>query len=948
MTQDLQFLFLGLGNGAVYAALALALVMTYRSSGVVNFATGAIALYVAYTYAYLRDGELLIPIPGLPKTVDLGGPMALAPAMAIALLIAAGLGLLMYFAVFRLLRTAPATAKAVASIALMLAVQALLAARVGTTPVSVDAILPTNVITIGEIRIPADRLWFAVVIIVLTILLILAFRLTRFGLATRAAAETEKGAIVTGLSPERIAYANWALSTMIAGLSGILIAPIVPLIPVSYTLFIVPALAAALVGNFSAIGPAVAAGLSIGVLQSEMTHLQSTVSWMPQAGMAELIPLVLILIFLVFRGKPLPSRGALIANTLGAAPRPKNLLLPTIIGTLVALGALVLTDGSYRGAVIVTFTLAIIALSQVVVTGFAGQISLAQLTLAGVAAFMLSRLTTVWNVPFPVAPILAALVATVVGVVFGLPALRIRGLPVAVVTLSLAVFLEMFWFRNNKFNGGINGAKVDDPSLFGINLGIGSGDSYPTIAFGVLCLIVLIAAALATAKLRTSRLGASMLAVRANERSAAASGINVSRTKLIAFAIGAFIAGIGGTLMAYQQTMAVPESFTAIGGIAMFAVVYLAGVTCVSGAILAGIMGAGGIMFIFLDRVANIGDYYAVITGVLLVITVITNPEGIISEIHKNIAWARTKLHRTAPVDDIIDLDVTGDDNTTYPGAARPLGDVVLSANGIGVRYGGVTALDDVSFDVRDGEIIGLIGPNGAGKTTFIDAISGFATATGTVTVNGTVLDGQKPYRRSRNGLGRTFQGIELYDDLSVHENVSVGTTAAHHHGPDHPPLDAAGLDNLFELLHLSKVVDRPVKELSQGQRQLVSVARALAGRPDVVLLDEPAAGLDSTESMWLGHRLRAIRDSGTTIVMVDHDMELVLEICDRIVVLDLGKVIAIGTPDQIRNDPTVTTAYLGTTGTPATPDPTAPAEPTMPADSAAHHTAPTGQELNA
>ncbi|SDU26814.1 Branched-chain amino acid ABC-type transport system, permease component [Gordonia westfalica] len=462
MTQDIQFLLLGLGNGAVYAALALALVMTYRSSGVVNFATGAIALYIAYTYVYLRDGELLIPITGFPKTIDLGGPLGLAPAMVIALLIAAGLGALLYLCVFRMLRTAPATAKAVASIAVMLVIQALLASRVGTSPVSVDAILPTDIIEIGDIRVPADRVWIAALVVVLTVLLILAFRLTRFGLATRAAAESEKGAIVAGLSPERIAYANWALSTMIAGLSGILVAPIVPLIPVSYTLFIVPALAAALVGNFSAIGPAVAAGLGIGVVQSEMTHLQATVSWMPQSGMAELIPLAMILIFLVVRGKPLPTRGAIIQNTLGAAPRPRNLLIPTIVGIVVALGFLIFTEGSIRGAVIVTFTVAIIALSQVVVTGFAGQISLAQLTLAGVAAYTMSRLTTDWGVPFPIAPVSAALVATVVGVVVGLPALRIRGLPVAVVTLSLAVFLEAFWFRNNEFNGGIDGAVVQD------------------------------------------------------------------------------------------------------------------------------------------------------------------------------------------------------------------------------------------------------------------------------------------------------------------------------------------------------------------------------------------------------------------------------------------------------------------------------------------------------
>ncbi len=914
MTQDIQFLLLGLGNGAVYAALALALVMTYRSSGVVNFATGAVALYIAYTYAYLRDGELLIPIPGFPKTIDLGGPLGLAPAMVIALLIAAGLGALLYLCVFRMLRTAPATAKAVASIAVMLVIQAVLAARVGTSPVSVDAILPTDIIEIGDIRVPADRVWIAALVVVLTVLLILAFRLTRFGLATRAAAESEKGAIVAGLSPERIAYANWALSTMIAGLAGILIAPIVPLIPVSYTLFIVPALAAALVGNFSAIGPAVAAGLGIGVLQSEMTHLQASVSWMPQSGMAELIPLAMILVFLVVRGKPLPTRGAIVQNTLGAAPRPRNLLIPTVVGVVVALGFLIFTEGSVRGAVIVTFTVAIIALSQVVVTGFAGQISLAQLTLAGVAAFMVSRLTTDWGVPFPIAPVLAAVAATAVGVVVGLPALRIRGLPVAVVTLSLAVFLEAFWFRNNEFNGGIDGAMVQDPALFGLDLGIGSGSTYPNIAFGVLCLIVLTLVALGVARLRTSRLGASMLAVRANERSAAAAGVNVSRTKLVAFAIGAFIAGIGGSLMAYQQTVVVPESYAAIAGIGMFALVYLAGVTCVSGGILAGIMGAGGVLFVLLDRAVNLGTYYHVITGVLLVITIIANPEGIISEVHKATNWLRDNTFGNRKETDAdLDLDLSSRTDTTAEGLSRTPGEVILSSKGIGVRYGGVTAVENVSFDVRDGEIIGLIGPNGAGKTTFIDAISGFADATGSVTLGGDSLDGQRPHQRSRHGLGRTFQGIELYDDLSVRENVAVGTTAARHRA-DRTTLGDDDLERLFELLHLTPVVDRQVKELSQGQRQLVSVARALAGRPRVVLLDEPAAGLDSTESVWLGHRLRAIRDAGVTVVMIDHDMELVLAVCDRIVVLDLGKVIAIGTPDEIRTDPAVAGAYLGAT----------------------------------
>ena len=241
----------------------------------------------------------------------------------------------------------------------------------------------------------------------------------------------------------------------------------------------------------------------------------------------------------------------------------------------------------------------------------------------------------------------------------------------------------------------------------------------------------------------------------------------------------------------------------------------------------------------------------------------------------------------------------------------------LLILDKVNKRFGGLQAVHDLSFEVGEGEIVGLIGPNGAGKTTLIDAVSGYARAAGSVALLGRKLDGRKPFQRSRDGLGRTFQGIELYDDLSVRENVEVGTTAARSAGAANARADrqpSLGIDGYFEILGLQAVADYPVKQLSVGQRQLVSVARALAGRPTVVLLDEPAAGLDATESRWLGERLRAIRDAGTTIVMVDHDMGLVLDVCDRIVVLDLGRVVAVGTPAGIQGNDEVKRAYLGTT----------------------------------
>jgi len=205
MTQHITFLLLGLGNGAVFGALALAVVLTYRSSGVLNFATGAIALYTAYVYANLRVGQLLVLIPGLPTTVDLGGPWSFWPALVVSLIIAALFGLLLYVLIFRPLRTAPPVARAVAALGVSLLVSSLIAEQLGTNPIAVDPIFPTTLWQSGSIRVASDRVYFALTILAVAVALSLAFRFTRFGLATRAAAETERGAYLSGISPDRIA-----------------------------------------------------------------------------------------------------------------------------------------------------------------------------------------------------------------------------------------------------------------------------------------------------------------------------------------------------------------------------------------------------------------------------------------------------------------------------------------------------------------------------------------------------------------------------------------------------------------------------------------------------------------------------------------------------------------------------------------------------------------------
>ena len=241
----------------------------------------------------------------------------------------------------------------------------------------------------------------------------------------------------------------------------------------------------------------------------------------------------------------------------------------------------------------------------------------------------------------------------------------------------------------------------------------------------------------------------------------------------------------------------------------------------------------------------------------------------------------------------------------------------VLSTAGLSVRFGGVHAVEDVDLAVEEGQLVGLIGPNGAGKTTFVDAITGFVRYTGAVELDGQDLAGLPPHARARRGLARTWQSTELFDDLTVRENVEVGAErpsvlalAAEVVGRRIPPGDSP--EEALQLLHLGGLADAMPAELTQGQRKLVGVARAVAMRPRLLCLDEPAAGLDTRESEDLGRRLRQIADAGTTTLLIDHDMGLVLTICDRIVVLEFGKVIAAGPPDEVRRDARVVNAYLG------------------------------------
>jgi ABC-type branched-subunit amino acid transport system permease subunit len=632
MSSYFLFLLLGLGAGAVYAMLALGLVLKYRSAGVVDFSHGAVAMFIAYVYLGLRaDGSLEFPWIVLPHKLTLtGSPMATAPAMLIALVYAGLLGLVLYLIVFRPLRHATPLSRVCAAVGVMLGLQAIAVLNFGTTARSTPSILPNDPLSVAGITVPSDRLWLAAIVVVLSAALTLVYRYTRFGLATRASAENEKGASLMGLSADHIAARNWILATILAGLAGILIAPIATVDPGSYTLFIVPALGVALVARFTSFAIAGAAGLVLGMLQSEIIKLQSVWSWLPDQGLQQAVPFLVIIVAMTLLSRGVGARGEVIESHNPSLGRPQRPVVTALACFVVGTIALFLLGGSLRNALISSYVSACLVFSLVVLTGYVGQVSLAQMSFAGVSAFTLTHVGAKLGIGFPFSLLVASLAAVPLGLVAGLPALRLRGVNLAVITLAAAVTTDALVFNWTGFTGGLGGRDVPSPKLLGWDLGIAKGGDYPRVIFGVLVLAIVCLIGILVAKLRNSPTGRMLIAVRSNERAAAAAGINVARAKLFAFALSAWIAGVGGCLFAYQQQTVSPPSFATFTSLNLVAIAVVAGVGRIAGAVVAGVMlSATGLLVTFIDKELNVGKYQLIVAGVLLTLTAIKQPDGI-------------------------------------------------------------------------------------------------------------------------------------------------------------------------------------------------------------------------------------------------------------------------------------------------------------------------------
>jgi branched-chain amino acid transport system permease protein len=592
-----------------------------------------------------------------------------------------------------------------------------------------------------------------------------------------------------------------------------------------------------------------------------------------------------------------------------------------VLGVLALVGLAVLGYGDdYVTSVAVTAaTYGMLGLGLNIVVGYAGLLDLGYAAFFAIGAYTSALLMTQahWNF-FTTLP-LAVLFTGTAGAILGYPTLRLRSDYLAIVTLGFGEMTRIS-FNNWDYAGGPNGIlQIPWPNLFGFQL-----DTQADF-FGVSLFLLAIAMIFAQ-HLDHSRLGRGWVAIREDEFAAESVGVPSLRLKLFAYVMGGMWGGLAGAFFATRIGAIDPTSFTFQLSVLVLILIVLGGVGSLPGVLL------GAVVVVGLPEVLRqFADQRLLVFAVLLILMMLLRPQGLwprirrkpkpfygLEEEESGELSATILREHQVQVEERVRRHAAAGRQVAQPGEA------LLEVRGLVQRFGGLTAVDDVSFEVRRGEIFSMIGPNGAGKTTVFNCITGVQRPRrGTILFDGRSIVGMRPHLIVSRGVGRTFQGIRLFRNMAVFENVMVGLYPRHRtmtwqamlHTPGERRDELRTLQEARRWLRfvgLEEVAGRLATELSYADQRRVEIARALAAHPHLVLFDEPAAGMNPTEKLELVGLIRRIRDLGITVVLIDHDMSLVMRVSDRVAVLDQGRLIALGAAAQVQQDPAVIEAYLG------------------------------------
>jgi ABC-type branched-subunit amino acid transport system permease subunit/ABC-type branched-subunit amino acid transport system ATPase component len=905
-----QVVFAGAVTGLTYGTMAVGLILVFRSARVINFAIGDMGAFsAALLYRLVIDWDVPFWI-------------ALLAGIAVGACIGAAIELV----VVRRLFSAPRVILLVALIGVAQLLQFFQAILPRITEVRPYPTAFSSTWTIGGLIVRGEELTALLVVPVLVIVLTIFLKKTRYGLAIRASAANADAARLSAVSIKKMSTLVWIICGVLAATSAMLFAPLSPggasalaqgagAVDTGPSILL-RVLAAALIAGMSSMPLALIGGVAIGIVENVLVFNYNT-----QRGLVELVLFVLILVLLLVGGR---RRGLAEADSgrWSLAPRVKP--IPTVLQntwwvrslpalgvgvvTLVALAPLVFLHlPSQRVAWSTVLLYALVALSLTVLTGWAGQLSLGQFAFVGLGGMTAAALVRN-GVGFIPAVLLAGAVTAFVAMLVGAPALRRPGLYLAVTTFAFAVMtsawlLSQHLFTRGEQSVGLPRQIIPLPSgLFAHGWELRAQGSYYA-----LCLVALTAVVVGVAVLQRSRLGRSFIAVRDNERAAAALGISPVTVKMRAFAISGWIAGAAGALFVGLLTTTYAGDYPAAESLRVISIVVIGGLASIGGALL------GAFWVVGLPRLFDNSTEIALLTsGAGLLVLLLYFPGGLVQVFYsaRDSAFAAIARRRPqpapAPKTERAPIPV----HPHLHRAPTTHVDDVIRVEELQVSYGPRRVVDGVDLCVHAGEIVGLIGANGAGKSTLMNAVGGFVRSRGHIEILGRDVARLSAARRARLGLGRSFQGAELFQDLTVRETVGLAV-------PGVKPwqrINRSEADEVIAFLGLGPFVDRFINELSTGTRRIVELACLVASGATVLCLDEPTAGIAQREAEAFGPLIERIRDElQAAVLIIEHDMPVIMGISDRVYCMEAGTMICEGPPEVVRRNPLVIASYLGT-----------------------------------